>query len=469
MIDYKTEEGVHEVIFNKVHWKRYNLVEEALICQGGLRGQFGYTSTSPTAKTVLDGTYNFPPNMDAATRELFKEIAQIQSIVQPNSVTGAILRERWQKRWKKVKEDTSLSQSGLHFGHYIVGADCDYTSQFLALRVLLALKKSIALERWSNGLSVMLEKMFGVHLVSKLRAILLMEADINAMNKEVYRVWMLEEARKYKLIPDEIFSEKNRMADDGGLAETLFYDIVRQTQSSAAIASVDASNCYNRIAHAMALLIFQAFGVEATTVAAMLEMIQEMKFFLRTAYEDSKDFAGLFIEIKMQGLGQGNRVSPAGWCVISIMILWAHGAKGHGTQFIAPMSQVRWSLLAILYLNDMDLLHLNMEGDELVQEVHLALQQSIENWGKLLITTGGSLKPDKCFFHHLDFAWTKKGGWQYVAHHEDETAVITVPMPDGTMAPIKHRAVDDAQKMLGVVTCPSGNSMGSLQQMREKT
>jgi hypothetical protein len=110
-----------------------------------------------------------------------------------------------------------------------------------------------------------------------------------------------------------------------------------------------------------------------------------------------------------------------------------------------------------------------MEGDELVQEVHLALQQSIENWGKPLITMGGSLKPDECFFHLLDYAWTKKGGWQYVAHHEDETAVITVPMPDGTMAPIKHRVVDDAQKTLGVVTCPSENSMGSLQQMKEKT
>jgi hypothetical protein len=58
----------------------------------------------------------------------------------------------------------------------------------------------------------------------------------------------------------------------------------------------------------------------------------------------------------------------------------------------------------------MDLLHLNMEGDESVQEVHMALQQSIENWGKLLIAMGGTLKPDKCFFHLLDFAWTKSGG-----------------------------------------------------------
>ncbi len=47
-------------------------------------------------------------------------------------------------------------------------------------------------------------------------------------------------------------------------------------------------------------------------------------------------------------------------------------------------------------------------------------------------------------------------------HHEDDAVAITVPMLDGTMALIAHETVDDAQITLGVVTCPSGNSMGSL-------
>jgi hypothetical protein len=83
-----------------------------------------------------------------------------------------------------------------------------------------------------------------------------MEADFNAMNKEVYGVRMLEEARKYKLVPEEIFSGQNCTAVDGGLAKTLFYDIACQLRIPAAIALVDASNCYDHIAHAMALLIF---------------------------------------------------------------------------------------------------------------------------------------------------------------------------------------------------------------------
>jgi hypothetical protein len=161
----------------------------------------------------------------------------------------------------------------------------------------------------------------------------------------------------------------------------LFCNIVYQTCSAAAIALVDASNCYDRIAHAMASLIFQSIGVESMAVLTILKFIQEMKIFLQTAYGDSKTFAGSAIKIKAQGLGQGNGASPVGWCVISITILRAPGAKGHGAHFIAPMSQVRSSSSAILYVDNTDLLLLNMDTNESVQEVHIALQQAIENWG----------------------------------------------------------------------------------------
>jgi hypothetical protein len=40
VLDFDTEEGVQEVIFNEVHRKRYNLAEDAPICKGALRGQF---------------------------------------------------------------------------------------------------------------------------------------------------------------------------------------------------------------------------------------------------------------------------------------------------------------------------------------------------------------------------------------------------------------------------------------------
>ena len=53
---------------------------------------------------------------------------------------------------------------------------------------------------------------------------------------------MLDNVRKYNLMPEEIFSERNRMADDRTLAKVLFYDIVRQLLVSEGIISMDAAN-----------------------------------------------------------------------------------------------------------------------------------------------------------------------------------------------------------------------------------
>ena len=98
----------------------------------------------------------------------------------------------------------------------------------------------------------------------------------------------MDNVRKYNLMPEEIFSERNRMADDKNLDKCLFYDIVRQLRVSAGISSVDSKNCYNSIAHAIASLVFQAFGVLKESIETMLTAIEEMNYFLHTAYGDYK-------------------------------------------------------------------------------------------------------------------------------------------------------------------------------------
>ena len=60
----------------------------------------------------------------------------------------------------------------------------------------------------------------------------------------------------------------------------------------------------------------------------MLSTIKEMKYYLRTAYRESKNYRGHRISVKFQGLCQGNGAAPAGWALISITILNAHKKKG---------------------------------------------------------------------------------------------------------------------------------------------
>ena len=99
--------------------------------------------------------------MDAPTVEICREAARIRSQIPKDSASFMITVEQWQTKWKKATEETSSSQSGRHFGHYIAGAESDLISFFHAMKVSLALKEGIALARWSMGLSVMLEKNTG--------------------------------------------------------------------------------------------------------------------------------------------------------------------------------------------------------------------------------------------------------------------------------------------------------------------
>ncbi len=216
------QETVKQTIFLEIHKKRYTLAGEAPICNGQLLQDFGYTATTAALRAVLDGTYVAPSISDTATLESCAEIAHIRRLVPANLVLIIITPEQRKQYWKVVNEEPLLSEPSFHFGHYIVGSKSDIISHYHAAQVTVMLAHAIQLERWSHGLSVMLEKTLGVTLVTKLWAILLMEGNFNAANKIVYKTRMLENACKHQLMPEEIFSKRNRMANNGALCKTLF-------------------------------------------------------------------------------------------------------------------------------------------------------------------------------------------------------------------------------------------------------
>ena len=107
-----------------------------------------------------------------------------------------------------------------------------------ALKLSLVTKTGSAPERWARGLSVMLEKIAGVALVTKLQAIFLMEADFNFHNKLIFSNRMLDLARKHRLVPEEVLSKKGRTAEDTVLHQVLVYDNARQKRALIIVASV---------------------------------------------------------------------------------------------------------------------------------------------------------------------------------------------------------------------------------------
>ena len=113
-----------------------------------------------------------------------------------------------------MKERTASSSSGRHVGHYTSASYSNFLSEVHAQHLAPITKADAATKRWSKGLSVVLEDIAGVAVVTKLRAILFMEADFNCHNRLIFRDRMIKPARDNKLVPEEIYSEKSKTPED---------------------------------------------------------------------------------------------------------------------------------------------------------------------------------------------------------------------------------------------------------------
>jgi hypothetical protein len=69
-----------------IHYKWLYLAEEAPICQGQLRSDFGYNAETCMATDILEGRYTYLEEFDQATKELCEECALIRKIIPKNLV-----------------------------------------------------------------------------------------------------------------------------------------------------------------------------------------------------------------------------------------------------------------------------------------------------------------------------------------------------------------------------------------------
>ena len=271
---------------------RSKRADSAPICQGALRDLLGYAINTQIVLDILHDKIEPPPDTGEATCMLLKEIARIWEEMEAGNVDIVVTKDDFQYYWKRAKERTSSSFSGYHFGHYKAVAYSDALSEVHALHTSLILQTVLAPERWARGLLVMPEMIAGVTLVTKLRAILLMEADFNFHNKLIFGTQMLELARKHGLVQEEIYSKKGHTAEDAILHQVLAYNIARQKRAPLIVVSVDTAQCYDRITHAFAALTLRANKAPESSVHCILQPIRDMEFYIRTAHGESDTYTG---------------------------------------------------------------------------------------------------------------------------------------------------------------------------------
>jgi hypothetical protein len=76
---------------------------------------------------------------------------------------------------------------------------------------------------------------------------------------------------------------------------------------------------------------------------------------------------------------------------------------------INPISKGDLHIINTIFVDDTDLEHFDMRQNKTAEEAHERFQESITNWGRLLIATGRALNPIKCFYQLLSFSWNPDG------------------------------------------------------------
>jgi hypothetical protein len=210
--EYTVQEDVEQAIQQECK-VRFSLACSAPIMNSLLGEKLQYLLDESLAKGIIIGIYNIPTDLDPATAMILKEIGTLGiKIFNGDKNKIIIMPEDFRRFWKKVNEFILLSMSGMHYGHYKAAIQDLLSTEVPAMQLRVITWSRMPPESWSVGLRVMQEKIAGVCLVEKLRAIQLYEANFNCYNQFIFGKQTMQMLTDSGYIPEDLFSQKGSTA-----------------------------------------------------------------------------------------------------------------------------------------------------------------------------------------------------------------------------------------------------------------
>ena len=441
--------------------KRFHLTDSTPFMTEPLVSEVGFLANTPFVRSILAGDFKEDHRLDKHTNDFLRFLGNHASL---NPISHEVSTTDFQQYWRKAKERTSSSISGRHFGHYVAASHCDAISELHSSICHLATMRGIFLSRWTKGLTVMLEKQANVIKVDKLRAILLMEADFNFINKLIFGCRLVKQCEHHNRFPLELFgSRAARSAIEVALNRRITLDVMKVKRRCGAIAGVDAAQCYDRIVHSVASMLCQKEGIQIPAALLMFGAIQSMTYYIRTTFGDSDTHYGGPQLVPFQGTCQGNGASPAIWLVVSMYLVLLMKDDGHKSTILSAYSAVSISFIGFLFVDDTDLVIMGTKQETPV-EVQARLQAAITRWNGLLHVTGGALRPEKCYWYLISFIWHNG----ICKLNTATPPPVTLPQPDGTDVPIAYKSVSTPTEAVGVWQDVDGSSGKHVDSMIKK-
>ncbi len=466
-------------IFQKIierDQRHYSQAEGTPFTCEPLRSLFGLAADTPQAQQFLHhGDLNIQFR-STTLPETLKLLAHMRPLPQPPpAINTHISTADYRKFFKKWKESTSTSDQR-HLGHWkalvsdLLPDDPNKDSAEQIIKVLvqqlnLSTQHGYAWRRWRRIVSAKIPKREGILLLDKLRTIHLFEPDFNWILGMIFGKRLLHSANHFHLLHDSQFGSRPGCHALGAVfLKLLSYEVCRLTRTPFASFDNDAKSCYDRIIISMAMYLCQQMGMPLAPCLMVALCLQNARYHIKTKFGISAAYYTSCPDFPTHGPGQGSRMAPLLWLLISCLLFKVMFELCEGATFTNPQHTLSLRRTGDGFVDDVtnvcnfgfpESLTTNFPPPALANR----LQTEAQTWERLLWSAGGALELTKCFYYLICWKFTKEGRPTMLAH--DELHACSIRLTSGlssTPLAIEHKPATEAHRTLGVWLSPTADS-----------
>ena len=204
------------------------------------------------------------------------QLAMPPEITQLPPISTEITVEEYRNGIQKWREATSTSPSGRHLGVYKALLSIDGIAHDMTSMLNVVVRTGIAPRRWSNAISVLIEKDVGQPNINRLRVIHLFEADYNFFLKVTWARRLVQRGEDTHQFGDaQQGSRSGRTATDAVMLKRLTYDLTRILRSNLGTFDNDAKSCYDRIVNSVAMIAARRLGMPEAAVCTHATILEQ--------------------------------------------------------------------------------------------------------------------------------------------------------------------------------------------------
>ena len=430
------------------------------------------------AEQILTGTLD-TTELDDMTTALLEGLASTmdgQVAVSPDMTEEELLGKI--KAWKERTSTSPLTDN--HLGHakaYIAQTslqpDTPEYEIFQKQRAEVihghltllnyALKFGYSFTRWRSIVNAMLEKDPGDPKIHRLRVIHLYEWDFNLLLCVKWRQLLHHCCDNQLINPACYGTMPGHSSLDPVFIKELEYEVARLTRRPLIHFDNDATSCYDRIPCFLANLASRKYGMHKKVCIVQAKTLAEAKYFLKTKFGISDEYAEHTQECPWFGTGQGSGNSPFYWLLISSSLydMYCSQTTG-GATYTSPDKTLQAVIHLLGFVDDVNNrtnLDLTIDSRLLVGLLENLIQQATKDsqlWHDILTAANQELELSKCKYHFIHFQFESNGAPTMVEdpHPDQPQYPLTIRGKDHQPVPITYVPSSKAIKYLGCQKCP---------------